>query len=190
MQQPKAYQEADDLLRVQQALMQWTQQMGDCNYLHKGDVRHRLFNGGYQLNPSDMLHIWSDDAGEIKGFVLLYPHWETFDLQVAPDMKYTDFHYEIVTIAPDGRFASFTQVWVDEVNKSISFEPIGTHSDFRRRGIGKAMMVNVLKRMQAEHCIQVPMLLMNCLIKILHQSPYVLPLVFVLSIIFMNTKRQ
>ena len=62
--------------------------------------------------------------------------------------------YEIVTVAPDGRFAAFTNVWVDEVNHTIVFEPMGTHSDFRRMGIGKAMMVYVLKRMQAEHGIQ------------------------------------
>lgn len=62
--------------------------------------------------------------------------------------------YEIVTVAPDGRFASFTNVWVDEVNHTIVFEPVGTHSDFRRRGIGRAMMAYVLKRMQAEHGIE------------------------------------
>jgi ribosomal protein S18 acetylase RimI-like enzyme len=62
--------------------------------------------------------------------------------------------YEIVTVAPDGRFASFTNVWVDEVNHTILFEPVGTHSDFRQMGIGKAMMVYVLKRMQAERGIQ------------------------------------
>ena len=265
MQQPQSYQQPEDLYQVQQALMQWTQDAGDCNYWHKGDIRHRLFNGGYQLNPSEMLHIWRDETGTIKAFSQIYPNWGMLDLHVAPDVRFTEFHrevfqwseealiayaerigkpleqftkdsmgcdprydeflrsmgytyseqalnltehdlqnipeatlpdgfhfhdatiddltnladvhnnsftnkwtaeiygkvfqspyqeYEIVTVAPDGRFASFTQVWVDDVNKTILFEPVGTHADFRRRGIGKAMMVYVLKRMKAEHSIE------------------------------------
>ena len=265
MQHPRAYQSANDLRRIQVALMEWTQQAGDCNYIHKGDVRHRLFNGGYKHNPQDMLHYWQNDKGEIIGFVLLYPFWEWFELYVAPDLRYTDFHieafqwseqnlidyakriekplkqvvaetfgcdprydefvmargytytkqtlsytehdlrhiseatlpegfhfhdatgddlenladvhnnsfthkwtadiygkvfnapyqeYEFVVVAPDGRFAAFTQVWVDDINHSILFEPVGTHQDFRRRGIARAMMVYVMKRMQAEHGTQ------------------------------------
>ncbi len=265
MQSPKAYQIPEDLYRCQVALMQWTQQAGDCNYSHKGDIRHRLFNGGYQHYPEDILHYWLDDKGDVIGFVLLYPFWDTFELILAPQLRYTDFHveafewaeehlidyanrieqsldkiyvetfgcnpqheefmmargytygkhaitytehdfrqipdatlpegfhfhdatgddlenladvhnnsftnkwtakiygkvfnapyqeYEIVVVAPDGRFAAFTQVWVDDINHTILFEPVGTHQDFRRRGIGKALMVYVLKRMQAEHGTQ------------------------------------
>lgn len=61
---------------------------------------------------------------------------------------------EFVVVTPDGRFAAFTNIWHDDVNHSILFEPVGTHSDFRRRGIGKAMMVYVMQTMQAEHHIQ------------------------------------
>lgn len=263
--QPQAYQSPEDLHRAQVALMQWTQQVGDCNYCHKGDVRHRLFNGGYQSNPQDLFHYWLDDKGEVMGFSVSSPRWTMFDLMIAPDLRYTNFHveafqwaeqnlidyakristplneiivdtfgcdpryeefimargythnkhaitytehdyrnipeatlpdgfhfhdatgddlenladvhnnsftnkwtaeiygkvfnaphqeYEIVVVAPDGRFAAFTQVWVDHINHTILFEPVGTHQDFRRRGIGKAMMVYVLKRMQAEHGTQ------------------------------------
>ena len=67
----------------------------------------------------------------------------------APHME-----YELVVAAPDGRFAAFTNVWVDEVNRSLLFEPVGTHSDFRRRGIGKALMVHALTRMRAERGIE------------------------------------
>ena len=265
MQQPIPYQTAEDLQRAQIALMNWTKQAGDCNYWHKGDIRHRLFNGGYRQNPEDIFHYWLDDEGQVTGFVLLYPNWEMFDLHVAPDLRYSAFHvqafewseanlityaerlgkplkqiivdsmgcdarheefikargftnpkhemyltehdlrdipdaqlpdgftfhdatvddlenladvhnnsftnkwtaeiygkvfhapyqeYEIVVVAPDGRFAAFAQVWVDDINHTILFEPVGTHHDFRRRGIGKALMVYILKRMQAEHGTQ------------------------------------
>ena len=62
--------------------------------------------------------------------------------------------YEFVVVAPDGRFAAFTNVWVDDVNRSLLFEPVGTHSDFRRRGLGKALMAHVLQRMRAERGIE------------------------------------
>ena len=62
--------------------------------------------------------------------------------------------YEWVVVAPDGRCAAFTNLWIDTVNRSLLFEPVGTHSDYRRLGIAKAMMVHALWLMQAEHGIK------------------------------------
>lgn len=259
---PLAYGRARDLKRAQAALMSWTRHVGHCHYLHKGDIGHRLFSACYGYDKADVFRYWLDDAGEAGAFALLYPHWESFDLQVAPSLLYSEAHaelirycedetlrlgqkyqktikrwvievcdcdaaplnflvacgyarskhwftltrhslddfadaalppgfhfhdasaadvealadvhnhsftnkwnadsygevfrsphleYEIVVVAPDGRFAAFTNVWVDDVNCSLLFEPVGTHSDYRRRGLGKALMTYVLKRMKAEH---------------------------------------
>ena len=255
----RAYQKAEDLQRVQAALMRWTQQAGHCNYLHKGDIGHRLFNGGYGHPPEDLLHYWTDDDDNIAAFALLYPPWDSFDLQLAPSLFLTDVHaalfdwcegqtlqriqkktdplvlegfdcdpryiafleargytrrrhfltltrhdldsipaaslpdgfrfhharavdaagladvhnhsftnkwtaesyrqvfqaphmeHEIAVVAPDQRFAAFVNVWADTLNRSLLFEPVGTHADFRRRGLAKALMAYALKRMQAEH---------------------------------------
>ena len=57
-------------------------------------------------------------------------------------------------MAPDGRFAAFVNLWIDQVNRSLLFEPVGTHSDFRRQGLGKALMVYAMRRMQAEQGIE------------------------------------
>ena len=260
----RAYRNAGDLRRALNALMNWTRETSQASYLHKGDIGHRLFNGCYGYNKADVFRYWLDDAGEPGAFAVLYPHWESFDLQVAPrllcsdahagliqhcedetlrlggkynktinkwvievgdcDSAYQDFlaacgytkskhwftltrhslerfpdaalpagfhfhdatvedaekladvhnhsftnkwnaksyaevfqsphlEYEIVVVAPDGRFAAFTNVWIDKVNRSLLFEPVGTHADFRRRGIGKALMVYVLRRMRVERGI-------------------------------------
>ena len=260
-----SYQSAVDLQRSQAALMQWVRQAGHCNYLHKGDIGHRLFNTCYGYDPSDMFRYWLDEGGEIAAFAVFCPHWEFFDLQVAPGLLCGDRHIaifayceretlmlgekydkkikelgvevcdcdpvykafvkargysyskllftltrhdlaqmpaaplpdgfrfhdataadaaaladvhnhsftnkwnadsygevfrsphmerELVVVAPDGRFAAFTNLWIDEVNRSLLFEPVGTHSDYRRRGIAKALMVYALKRMTAERDIQ------------------------------------
>jgi ribosomal protein S18 acetylase RimI-like enzyme len=58
--------------------------------------------------------------------------------------------HDLVVAAPDGRLASFCILWMDEVNKVGLFEPVGTHPDFQRMGLGKALMLAGLQRMQAE----------------------------------------
>ncbi len=262
--QAKRYCKAADLKLAQTALMGWVQQSGHCNYLHKGDIGHRLFNGCYGNDLTEMFRYWTDENDDICAFAILYPPWQAFDLQVAPGSLFSDQHseifdyceretlrlgnkhsltinglvaeasdcnpaqiefieargykrdkhsitltrhdlwqvpearlpegfrfhiatisdaaaladvhnhsftnkwnahsygevfssphleYEFVVVAPDGRFSAFTNLWIDEVNRSLLFEPVGTHSDFRRRGIGKALMVYLLRRMQAEHDI-------------------------------------
>lgn len=55
---------------------------------------------------------------------------------------------EIVVVAPDGRIAAFTVIRVDAVNKIGQFEPVGTHRDYQRRGLARAMMVYALREMQ------------------------------------------
>ena len=48
---------------------------------------------------------------------------------------------DIVAIAPDGQIGAFCIVWMDPVNKVGLFEPVGTHPDYQRKGLGKAVMV-------------------------------------------------
>lgn len=263
--QHNQYRRADDLYRAQAALMQWTSEAGDCNYLHKGDVGHQLFNTCYGYDKGEVFRYWLDADGELAAFVLLAPHWEFFNLQVAPSLRGSGEHvalfefceretlrlaklfntdlkdlyveacdcdpayiafveargfqrtkrgftltrhdlrdlpqaelppgfrfhevtavdidqlmdlhnhtfadkwnaasyanvfnaphmeHEWVVIAPDGRFAAFVNLWVDRVNRSLLFEPVGTHSDFRRQGLGKALMLYAMRRMQAEQGIE------------------------------------
>lgn len=259
------YQRADDLYRAQAALMQWTREAGDCNYLHKGDVGHQLFNTCYGYDKSEVFRYWLGVEDELVAFVLLAPHWEFFNLQVAPSVRGSaehialfefcereclrlaklfntrlkDLYVEVfdcdpaysafveargyqrekrgltltrqdlqdlpqaelppgfrfhevtaadmdqlmdlhnhtfadkwnaasygavfnaphmerewVVVAPDNRFAAFVNLWIDPVNRSLLFEPVGTHSDFRRQGLGKALMLYAMRRLQAEAGIE------------------------------------
>ncbi|MEV4110186.1 N-acetyltransferase [Nonomuraea sp. NPDC049695] len=56
---------------------------------------------------------------------------------------------EIVAEAPDGRIASFAVYWVDTRNGLGHFEPVGTHPDFRRRGLARAVMLYAMHRMRS-----------------------------------------
>lgn len=258
------YREPRDLYRAQAALMNWVREAGQCNYLHKGDIGHQLFNTCCGYDKSEVFRYWLDASGDLAAFAILCPHWEFFNLQVAPRLRYgaqhvalfefceceilrlakllnvsldaiyveafdcepaynqfleargfqrdklgitltrhdlaelpeaalppgyrfrevtdsdieplMDLHnhtftdkwsaesygavfnsphmeYEWVVVAPDGRFAAFTNLWVDHVNRSLLFEPVGTHSDFRRMGLGKSLMLYALRRMRAERGI-------------------------------------
>jgi GNAT superfamily N-acetyltransferase len=51
-----------------------------------------------------------------------------------------DLH--ILVKAPDGTMASSTIIWLDEVNKTAEFEPVGTHPGYRRLGLGRAILLH------------------------------------------------
>ncbi|WP_433291347.1 GNAT family N-acetyltransferase [Actinoplanes sp. CA-030573] len=58
-----------------------------------------------------------------------------------------DLH--ILVEAPDGTMAASTIMWLDAVNKSVEFEPVGTHPGYRRLGLGRAMMLYAMHRARA-----------------------------------------
>jgi mycothiol synthase len=55
---------------------------------------------------------------------------------------------DIVAIAPDGAVASFCTVWFDDVTRAGAFEPVGTVPAHQRRGLGKAVMCEGLRRLK------------------------------------------
>lgn len=55
---------------------------------------------------------------------------------------------ELVVAAPDGRVAAFTVIGVDRVNGSGLLEPVGTHADFRRMGLARALILAALDEMR------------------------------------------
>ncbi|MGW0732366.1 GNAT family N-acetyltransferase [Streptomyces sp. NPDC002851] len=48
----------------------------------------------------------------------------------------------ILVEAPNGTMASSTIMWLDEANRTAEFEPVGTHQDYRRRGLAGAMLLH------------------------------------------------
>jgi mycothiol synthase len=54
-----------------------------------------------------------------------------------------------VVVAPDGRFAAYALAWLDASNRVGVFEPVGTHPDFQRLGLGRAALAAGLRRLAA-----------------------------------------
>jgi ribosomal protein S18 acetylase RimI-like enzyme len=55
---------------------------------------------------------------------------------------------DLVAIAPEGDIAAFCTIWFDDGTRSAYFEPVATVPDHQRRGLGKAVMTEGLRRLQ------------------------------------------
>jgi predicted N-acetyltransferase YhbS len=52
----------------------------------------------------------------------------------------------IVVKAPDGNFASYSGTWFEQTNRIAYVEPVATDPDYRRRGLGKAAVLEGIRR--------------------------------------------
>jgi GNAT superfamily N-acetyltransferase len=54
----------------------------------------------------------------------------------------------IVVESPEGTFVSFSGTWFDPVNRIAVVEPVATDPDYRRKGLGKAAVLEGIRRCQ------------------------------------------
>ena len=54
-----------------------------------------------------------------------------------------DLHPLVAT--PDGTLAATAIIWLDEATRTAEFEPVGTHPDFRRRGLSAALLLHGMR---------------------------------------------
>ncbi len=59
-------------------------------------------------------------------------------------------HLDIIADAGDGQIGAFCIVWLDHINKVGLFEPVGTIPEFRRKGLGKAVLIEGMQRMREQ----------------------------------------
>jgi GNAT superfamily N-acetyltransferase len=72
-------------------------------------------------------------------------HPSTYTAQAYEGVRRTpayrgDLH--VLLEAPDGTMAASAIMWLDEANKTAEFEPVGTHPDYRRRGLGRTLLLH------------------------------------------------
>lgn len=55
---------------------------------------------------------------------------------------------DLVTIVSGGAVAAFCSIWFDDVTRSAYFEPVGTVPRYQRKGLGRALLTEGLRRLQ------------------------------------------
>ncbi len=58
-----------------------------------------------------------------------------------------DLH--VLIEAPDGTLAATAIIWLDDSSRTAEFEPVGTHRDFRRLGLGTALQLHGMQLARA-----------------------------------------
>jgi len=68
---------------------------------------------------------------------------------IATQQAHYSFDLDIVLEAADGSFAAAATCWADPVGSTGEFEPVGTHPDHQRRGLGRVIMRHGLRLLRA-----------------------------------------
>jgi len=55
---------------------------------------------------------------------------------------------DLVAVALDGAIAAFCTIWFDDVTRSAYFEPVATVPAYQRQGLGQALLIEGLHRLQ------------------------------------------
>ncbi len=55
---------------------------------------------------------------------------------------------DLVIVSPQGKSVAYCMGWVEEINAKVGYiEPMGTHSDYRKNGFGKALAKECFQRL-------------------------------------------
>ena len=57
--------------------------------------------------------------------------------------------WDLLVVSPEGRQAACSLAWLEEASGIGEIDPIGTHPDYRRRGLARALVAESLRRMRA-----------------------------------------
>ena len=79
----------------------------------------------------------------------VFGHGESFTAEVLEWLSNCSFYKEeldLVAVTPTGIIASFCTFRLDPNSKIISLEPMGTNPDFRKLGLGKALLSEGIQR--------------------------------------------
>ncbi|MFC0542090.1 GNAT family N-acetyltransferase [Kutzneria chonburiensis] len=121
---------------VESASDSWTQ----LNVRELHEIDKPLLPQGFRFRNADE----AGTAAVVQAHVDAWPV-TTYNADAYADLRATppyrgDLH--VLVEAPDGTMACSAVMWLDEVNKTAEFEPVGTHPDFRRRGLGRALLLH------------------------------------------------
>jgi GNAT superfamily N-acetyltransferase len=121
----------------------WTQ----LNERDLTDVEQPVLPAGFRFRTAD-------EAGPAAAVQAHVAAWAptTYTAESYEGVRQTapyrgDLH--VLVEAPDGTMAASAIMWLDEVNKTAEFEPVGTHPGYRRQGLARAMLLHGMRLARA-----------------------------------------
>ncbi len=103
------------------------------------DLPNPKFPDGYTIRPASGLEeaaaLAALHAAAFSGAVWTADQYR--DVMKSPGY---DPARELVAISPEGDFAAFAVTWHDPTNRTGLLEAVGTHTDHRQRGLGRAVV--------------------------------------------------
>jgi mycothiol synthase len=122
-------------------LMQRSAQMSVADYTLPAGFIIRPLAGENEINAYVELH---RAVFESKNMTVEWRKRTLRRPEYIPDL-------DLVAVAPDGRLAAFCVCWLNknpEENRSGQVEPLGVHKDFRRLGLGRAIVSEGVRQLQ------------------------------------------
>jgi GNAT superfamily N-acetyltransferase len=116
---------------------------GQFNVRDLADVERPVLPDGFRFRNAE-------EAGPEAAVQAHVDAWapSTYTAEAYQGVRQTEAYrgdLHVLVEAPDGTMAASTIMWLDEVNKTAEFEPVGTHPDYRRRGLGTAMLLHGMR---------------------------------------------
>jgi ribosomal protein S18 acetylase RimI-like enzyme len=163
--EPRPFHDETDLEKMRDLLQAGRRAKNGTYYIHIGDLNWWLFYPAWEYDPWQHVYLWDDSADPVHllGWALFSPRWGSYDVYVQPELRGTAQAESMYSWAEgklaglrraDGQIGAFCIVWPDPLNKVGLFEPVGTHPDFKRRGLGKAVMSEALHRLQERGMVE------------------------------------
>jgi predicted N-acetyltransferase YhbS len=83
--------------------------------------------------------------------IAVFLHIKSMSKKLLDTYSTASFYQEeldIIAVAPSGKFVAFCTARIDPVSNITELEPVGTHPDHRKLGLGKAVICESLKRLE------------------------------------------
>jgi mycothiol synthase len=143
-----------------------------------------LLSQGYEKDPGHYIYREKDLTGRQNELVILPPGFSIQHINSSEDLK--KFHrgtelvfnfpddpdvyqilrqalsfvpeLDLIVLTPEGQIASFGSIWFDQRLSLAEFEPIGTLPEFRKRGLGSAVIAEGCNRLRWLGCRKVSLM--------------------------------
>jgi len=113
---------------------------------------------GYSIRHAEILDEWEEYR---KLQMSVFAHIPDMGKNLLEAYSTASFYVpelDIIAVDPDGNFAAFCTGRIDPVSKIAELEPVGTHPDYRKKGLGKAVILECLKRLQKHNPVAIVIL--------------------------------